>query len=367
MSKKLPPRIMIAKPGLDGHDRGAVIVVQGLRDAGFDVIYTGLRRTPQEIAFAAAQEDVDVLGLSVLSGAHMTVLKAILDELEKLAWRPSLLLAGGIIPSKDEESLKKMGFDLVFGPGTSLDQIATQIREKVPVRVVRKMQSKEEWVKLASELTMRELKDTPSDDSANKNKGRIVVISGQGGVGKSTLIGELIQAAIVKNLSIAVIANDPGGAQNRGAILADRLRMPMHYPSEKCLIRSMPVYDSSVGVSSQVGDMAKCVAKNYDLVIVESLGVSQHQYVKAEWMDLSVAAVSPGTGDQWQLRKSALLDVCDVVFITKADLPDFEAFHAEMIEVLHDKRKDKMPAILGVSSKGKTSIELALEVMLGKK
>lgn len=363
MSKKLSPRIMIAKPGLDGHDRGAVIVVQGLRDAGFDVIYTGLRRTPQEIASAAAQEDVDVLGLSVLSGAHMTVLKAILEELVKLAWRPSLLLAGGIIPSKDEESLKQMGFDLVFGPGTSLDQIATQIRDKVPERSIRKAESELSWVNLAKELTKLEIKDTPSDNSANKNKGRIVVIAGQGGVGKSTLIGELIHAAIAKNVSIAVIANDPSGAQNRGAILADRLRMPMHYPAEKCLIRSIPVYDSSVGVSAQVGDMAKCVAKNYDLVIVESLGVSQHQYLKADWVDLSVAAVSPGSGDQWQLRKSALLDVCDAVFITKSDLPDFEPFFSEMVEVLHDKRKDKMPVVLGISCKGKTSIGQALDML----
>ncbi|NRA38059.1 MAG: cobalamin B12-binding domain-containing protein, partial [Planctomycetes bacterium] len=152
MNKKMPARIMMAKPGLDGHDRGAVVVVQGLRDAGFDVIYTGLRRTPEEIARAAAQEDVDVLGLSVLSGAHMTVLQLILDELDKLSWRPNVLMAGGIIPAKDEAALKDMGFDLVFGPGTTLTHIAEEISARVPQRQQRQEQTGQtegDWVALS--------------------------------------------------------------------------------------------------------------------------------------------------------------------------------------------------------------------------
>jgi len=364
MSKeKITPRIMIAKPGLDGHDRGAVVVVQGLRDEGFDVIYTGLRRTAKEIAIAAAQEDVDVLGLSVLSGAHMTVLSTILEELDKLFWRPSLLVAGGIIPAKDEASLKKLGFDLIFGPGTSLKDIGENIRKNVPSRCIRKNSSKIPWVQTSAHLTELELNGVLENESLLKpnKKSRIVLLSGQGGVGKSTLIGEFIQTASKQNKSIAVIANDPSGAQGRGAILADRLRMPMDKSPEKCLIRSIPVSDASLGISKEVGSMATLLSNEYDLVIVETLGLGQHQYLEADWVDLSIAVVAPGTGDHWQLRKSAILDVCDHIFITKSDTPNFEVFQNDVTEVLHDKRKDKMPTIISVSQKDKESILIAFK------
>ena len=129
MKNSLPPRIMIAKPGLDGHDRGLVVIVQALRDAGFDVLYTGFRRTPRQIAIAAAQEDVDGLGLSCHSGAHLTLLQDLCDELDQLHWRPTVLFAGGIIPKEDTQAILAMGFDFVLGPGTSLEAIAHRIRE----------------------------------------------------------------------------------------------------------------------------------------------------------------------------------------------------------------------------------------------
>ena len=124
-------RVLIAKPGLDGHDRGAKVVARALRDAGMEVIYTGIRQTPEMIAEAALQEDVDVIGLSILSGAHMELFPRVLKALEEREIKPGevLMFAGGIIPDADIEPLKKMGFTGIFGPGTSTQDIIKFVRE----------------------------------------------------------------------------------------------------------------------------------------------------------------------------------------------------------------------------------------------
>ena len=124
-------RVLIAKPGLDGHDRGAKVVARALRDAGMEVIYTGLRQTPEMIAEAALQEDVDVIGLSVLSGAHMALLPRVVELLRENGMDDVLLIVGGIIPDEDVPSLKEAGVQGVFGPGTLTEDIVTFIQENV--------------------------------------------------------------------------------------------------------------------------------------------------------------------------------------------------------------------------------------------
>jgi len=121
MAKKI--RVLIAKPGLDGHDRGAKVVARALRDAGMEVIYTGLRQTPRDIVEAAIQEDVDAIGLSCLSGAHMTLFPEVVKLLKRKGVDDIVVAGGGIIPEKDVPRLKKAGIRGVFGPGTSLDEI----------------------------------------------------------------------------------------------------------------------------------------------------------------------------------------------------------------------------------------------------
>lgn len=126
-------RILIAKPGLDGHDRGAKVVARALRDSGFEVIYTGLRQTPEQIAEAALQEDVDVVGLSILSGAHMKIFPKIMKLLAKKGMNDILVIAGGIIPEDDVEPLKKLGIKAIFGPGTPTGEIIKFIREHIKI------------------------------------------------------------------------------------------------------------------------------------------------------------------------------------------------------------------------------------------
>jgi len=122
-------RVLVAKPGLDGHDRGAKVVAAALRDAGMEVIYTGLRQTPQMIVETALQEDVDVVALSILSGAHMTIFTKILDLMKEKGLGDVLLTGGGIIPEEDIEKLSKMGVGKLFGPGTNTQNIVKYIRD----------------------------------------------------------------------------------------------------------------------------------------------------------------------------------------------------------------------------------------------
>ncbi len=128
--KQKTVRVLIAKPGLDGHDRGAKVVARALRDAGMEVIYTGIRQTPEMIVKAAIQEDVDVVGLSILSGAHNELLPVLAEQLKKKGRPDVLIIAGGVIPQEDIPALQKAGIDAVFGPGTSTQAIIDFIAQK---------------------------------------------------------------------------------------------------------------------------------------------------------------------------------------------------------------------------------------------
>lgn len=132
MANEQAIRVLIAKPGLDGHDRGAKVVARALRDAGMEVVYTGIRQTPEMIAEAALQEDVQVVGLSILSGAHLELFPRVISALEEREVRDVLLFCGGIIPEADIAAVQEMGFRGVFGPGTSTQDIIAFVRDHAP-------------------------------------------------------------------------------------------------------------------------------------------------------------------------------------------------------------------------------------------
>ena len=128
----MPLRIVMAKVGLDGHDRGVKVVARALRDAGFEVIYTGLRQTPEMVVDAAIQEDAQVIGLSLHSGAHMTLIPAVVDELKKKGAEDIMVFGGGIIPEEDIVELKRLGVAEIFPPGSPLQEIVDFLRERFP-------------------------------------------------------------------------------------------------------------------------------------------------------------------------------------------------------------------------------------------
>ena len=129
---KRPIKVLIAKAGLDGHERGALVVAMGLRDAGMEVVYTGIRNTPEQIVAAAIQEDVDVIGLSSLSGGHMAQFTRVMELLKKEKVKGVLVFAGGIIPNNDVKKLKKLGIKEVFGPGSTIVSISEFIKKSRP-------------------------------------------------------------------------------------------------------------------------------------------------------------------------------------------------------------------------------------------
>ena len=129
MNEKI--RVLVAKPGLDGHDRGAKVIARAFRDAGFEVIYTGLRQTPEQVVNAALQEDADVVGLSVLSGAHMTLCPRIMELMKKEGLHDVMVVVGGIIPDQDVPKLKQLGIAEIFQPGASTTDIVAYIRQHV--------------------------------------------------------------------------------------------------------------------------------------------------------------------------------------------------------------------------------------------
>lgn len=131
MESERKPRILIGKPGLDGHDRGAKVIARALRDAGMEVIYTGLRQTPEMVVEAALQEDVDAIGLSILSGAHMPLMTRIMELLKEHDMMDVPVFLGGIIPNEDVPALKEMGVTGIFGPGSSIEEISSFIRETI--------------------------------------------------------------------------------------------------------------------------------------------------------------------------------------------------------------------------------------------
>jgi len=135
MNRERKIRVVIAKPGLDGHDRGAKIIARALRDAGMEVIYTGLHQTPEQIAATVIQEDADAVGLSILSGAHMTLLPRITKLLKEQGLDDVLVTAGGIIPDDDVPALAEAGVDRVFGPGTTIAEVADYLRANARPRV----------------------------------------------------------------------------------------------------------------------------------------------------------------------------------------------------------------------------------------
>ena len=130
MARKV--RVLIAKPGLDGHDRGAKVVANALKDAGMEIIYTGLHQTPEMIAESAVQEDVDVVGLSILSGAHMTMFPRVMELMKEKGAEHIVIFGGGIIPPEDVDKLESIGVARIFGPGTDTGDIVTFIRERFP-------------------------------------------------------------------------------------------------------------------------------------------------------------------------------------------------------------------------------------------
>jgi LAO/AO transport system ATPase len=357
-------RIVLAKVGLDGHDRGIKVVARGLRDLGFHVIYAGLWQSPEAVVRAVADEDASWLGLSLLSGAHMTLVPRVMEVMRQAGLADVGMLVGGIIPEEDERKLLQLGVARVFGPGTVLEEIAEFLRS-VPARGPEPMTGlpvKDDRRALSRLLTLAARGEIPEtirhecEHAAAREKcgqTRAIAITGSGGVGKSTLIGKLVEVIRKAGRTIAVLACDPQSPITGGALLGDRIRMPNRPDDNGVFVRSLATPSGHSGVAPNVDLMIGLFGRfGFDTVIIETVGAGQGDTAIREAADVVIVLVQPETGDELQWEKAGQLEIADVVVVHKADLPGADRTFSQLHELLNLPGCRPVPVLRVSSSKG---------------
>jgi LAO/AO transport system ATPase len=366
MADQASPRIVLAKVGLDGHDRGIKVVARGLRDRGFHVIYAGLWQSPEAVVHAAIDEDADWLGLSFLSGAHMTLVPRVLELLHHAAQADVGILVGGIIPEQDVLKLLQLGVAHVFGPGTELGQIADFLfaqkarrREPATLMDASPQNRRKSLGRLLTLAARGERFDTttaaPEAASTARpdHRPKVIAVTGSGGVGKSTLIGKLIEVIRGAGRSVAVLACDPQSPLTGGALLGDRIRMPHRPDDNKVLIRSLATPGGQSGLAPNLDHMIDLFGRfGFDIVVVETVGAGQGDTAIRDVADVVIVLVQPETGDELQWEKAGQLEIADIVVVHKADLAGADRTYVQLRDLLNLPGCREVPVIRISSSKG---------------
>lgn len=339
-----PVRVLIAKIGLDGHDRGAKLIVRNLRDAGMEVIYTGLWQTPVSTIQAAVQEDVDVVGVSLLSAAHMTIM----PELRRLCGEvgiPDLpLVVGGIIPEEDHERLRQTGVDGIFNPGTSMEAIIKAIRELAERRRAQRDGAPRPDIQTVSGLAraITHVADGHPERAGEAPRpagGNVIIgITGAPGVGKSTFIGRLAAGLRGRGRRVGVIAVDPTSPITGGSVLGDRLRMMPTEPDDGLFVRSLASAGQSGGLAPHCADIARLMAAaGYEVVLIETVGAGQNDTDIRNVTGAVLLLVMPGTGDSVQFTKAGVMEIATGFVVNKSDLPGADTTARQLRESLETR------------------------------
>jgi LAO/AO transport system ATPase len=324
-----PVRVLIAKIGLDGHDRGAKLIVRNLRDAGMEVIYTGLWQTPASTVQAAVHEDVDVVGVSLLSAAHMTIMPELRNRCAQAGIGDVPLIVGGIIPEEDHQRLRDASIDGVFNPGTAMQQIIENIRA-----LAQRRQAQREAARTAPNLgTPAGLARAITWLTAGKPErlGTIpepskpaatIGITGSPGVGKSSFIGKLALALRARQHRVAVIAVDPTSPITGGSVLGDRLRMMTGDPDDGMFVRSLASAGQAGGLAPHCDEVARLMGgAGYDVVLIETVGAGQNDTEVRNLTDEVLLLLMPGAGDAVQFAKAGVFEIATGFVVNKSDLP----------------------------------------------
>jgi LAO/AO transport system ATPase len=340
-----PIRVLIAKIGLDGHDRGAKLIVRNLRDAGMEVIYTGLWQTPAATVHAALQEDVDIVGASLLSAAHMTImpeLRRLCDE----AGIPDIpIVVGGIIPEDDHAPLRQQRIDGVFNPGTPMTDIITSLRQMAthyrsqreqlpPPADLRSPTDLARAITLLTEGAAERLGAIPEPTRMPATIG----ITGSPGVGKSTFIGKLARGLRARGRRIAVIAVDPTSPITGGSVLGDRLRIVGDKPDHDLFVRSLASEGQAGGLAPHCAEIARLFgAANYEVVLIETVGAGQNDTDIRGLTPEVLLLVMPGAGDAVQFAKAGVFEIATGYVVNKCDLEGADATVRQLREALDEK------------------------------
>jgi len=322
-----PYRILLAKIGLDGHDRGVKVLARTFRDAGHDVIYTGLWQTAQATMCAAMQEDVDVVGVSLLSAAHMTVMPEVLKWREQYGIEHVPVVLGGIIPTVDYDAVRRMGVAAIFNPGSSLEDILKEMGRLAAeashgtLEEARAGYAAGDQVALAKLITHVQ-RDTDGDDWAPPaGEALLLGVTGSPGVGKSSFIDKLGRELRGRDLKVAVVAVDPSSPITGGALLGDRLRMMSGSPDEKFFIRSLSSGTVLGGVGPKVKEvLALLNGFGFDVILLETVGAGQADVAVRELVAETVLLLMPDSGDAVQFSKAGLMEVASCFVVNKCDL-----------------------------------------------
>ncbi len=356
--KPNPPRILLAKVGLDGHDRGIKVVARALRDAGMEVIYTGLWQTPESVVRAARDEDVDVVGVSLLSAAHMTLVLPILEGLRDGGGEPIPLIVGGIVPDDDAKALLDQGVAAVFLPESLLTEVTAEVAKIAEARRERgsgaaaaetggaaaaetggaAAAASRDWrLELSRELSAAER--GAAEPLPSEHRALWVGVTGSPGVGKSTLINRLAAELRARKLRVGVLAVDPSSPLTGGALLGDRARMRESAQDSDLFVRSVATRDQPGVLSRAIPAMLRRLdERQFDVEIVETVGAGQADHEICQLVDVSLLLLMPGAGDELQIEKAGVIELADIVVVSKADRPDADTLFAQCREVLGPQR-----------------------------
>ncbi len=377
-----PTRILLAKIGLDGHDRGVRVLARELRDAGMEVIYTGLWQTPASAAKAAVEEDVDILGASFHSAAHMTLVPVLMEELRKLGRADIPVALGGIIPADDVQAMKDAGVAIVFETEASMKTIVSEINALAAKTKAKRAEATakgdlDRWLTAMSDGNRAALarvltwvEDTASPIEVERrlpkreSKTIVIGLTGAPGVGKSTLIGKLLKELRGRGKRVAVVAVDPASPITGGALLGDRARMTQHAGDEGVFLRSCASRGHLGGVAPSTGAMVDVIKQaGIDVLLIETVGAGQNDVEVRKWASPLVLLLMPGSGDDLQMDKAGITEVANIFVINKADLPGADRLASHIREALGASR----PVIQTVASHGKGVAELVDAVLAFKK
>lgn len=340
-----PTRILLAKIGLDGHDRGIKVLARSFRDAGFDVIYTGLWQTAQSTMLAAMQEDIDVVGVSLLSAAHLTVMPEVLRTRKELGIENVPVVLGGIVPEDEHHLLHEMGCAAVFNPGTSIESIITEFKNLAskrtrlsPAEAISGYEQRNDAA-LGQLITHIQLDQLDDAWSPPKGSAKIIGITGAPGVGKSSFIGKLGQTLCAKGFKVAVVAVDPSSPIHGGALLGDRLRMMWGEPGDNFFIRSLSSGKQYGGLGPHCADVIGVLnGYGFDYILVESVGAGQSDVAIREVVDKTLLVLMPDTGDSVQFSKAGIMEIADAFVINKCDLPGADATEGQLKSAIDPAR-----------------------------
>ncbi len=344
-NSKYPPRILLAKIGLDGHDRGVKVLARSFRDAGIEVIYTGLWQTCEATMYAALQEDVDVVGVSLLSAAHMTVMPEILRLRKELGIESIPVVLGGIVPVADYPALKEMGIAEVFNPGSPIDKIVSTIKELAANSSSRSMKELQSEYTCGDARALSRLISAVQKDvdlagwTPPSGTGAVVGVTGAPGVGKSSFIGRLGRRLRDRDKKVAVVAVDPTSPVSGGALLGDRLRMMTGSPDADFFIRSLSSGATQGGLAPHGKEVVNVLnGFGFDYIIVETVGAGQADVAIRELCDHILLLLMPESGDAIQFSKAGIMEIASGFVLNKCDLSGVDATEAQLRSAIGETR-----------------------------